>query len=277
MGMDAMSDDYQIEIGVANRSQDCADDGSDYAPRSAAMRFLNHRRMSNFEVENSTRITDMSLVPEEAKSGLTITPTQAVDIANEFFINAGLSDDIAVDSVYYADNNSYYLCCARRVEDAPGTYIEGVSYGDPSDQFAPYWEYECINMLLDDDGIFAFNWRAPVAVTEVVTENAALKTFDEAMEIYEDAVTYTYVAKLQDNDIVRTYDIDLITLSLQRISEQNALGYGLLVPVWNFYGMQQDSYTGDNGETVSVSSTIMTSMLSINAIDGTIIDLSLGY
>ena len=156
---------------------------------------------------------------KQKNHGLTITPEEAVNIANEFLFNAGLSDDIEIDNIYLindslssedrqeleellsdeslpdderqsitaslSDDNedyAYYLCLVRQVNNTPCAYVDGASYGDTSDQYAPYWEYEYINMLVDADGIFEFSWIAPVAVTEIVTENAALKTFDEAME-----------------------------------------------------------------------------------------------
>ena len=315
MGLNATSDDGQLDLYVVNRSGDCADNGSDGASTSATMSFSSVRNSTNFNLENSTRITHMDTIPEEAKNhGLTITPEEAADIANEFLSNAGLSDDIEIDNMYLIndslspedrqelekllsdeslpngerqsitaslsddnENYAYYLCLVRQVNNTPCAYVDGTSYGDTSDQYAPYWEYEYIDMYIDEDGIFDFKWTAPVAVTEIATENAALKTFDEAMEIFKDAVSYTYVAQLQDSDISETFNIDRITLSLQRISEQNSLGYGLMVPVWNFYGTQQDTYTGDNGEVISATSVYMTSMLSINAIDGTIIDIEKGY
>ena len=313
--LSATSDDGQLDLYVANRSGDCADDGSDGAPSSAVMYFSNYRNSAHFNVDDCTLISDMKTIPEESKNhGLTITPEEAVDMANEFLSNAALSDDIGIDSIYLindslssgdredmeevlsdeslsdaerqritallsndGENYAYYLCCIRKVDKTPCAPVIGASYGDTSDQYAPLWEYEEINMYIDEDGIFDFYWIAPVAVTEMVTENAALKTFDEAMEIFKDAVSYTYVAQLEDSDISRAFHIDRITLSLQRISEQNSLGYGLIVPVWNFYGTQQDTYTGDNGEVTSTFNTPGTSMLSINAIDGTIIDIEKGY
>lgn len=57
-----------------------------------------------------------------------------------------------------------------------------------------------------------------------------------------------------------------------RVIEQNAdERQGLLVPVWNFYGTRSCQY-GDEEDTTSKMI-----LLSVNAVDGTIIDISRGY
>lgn len=57
-----------------------------------------------------------------------------------------------------------------------------------------------------------------------------------------------------------------------RVFEQGSAENGLLIPVWNFYGTRQRTFT--DGET---DETIPGIMLSINAVDGSIIDRALGY
>ena len=58
-----------------------------------------------------------------------------------------------------------------------------------------------------------------------------------------------------------------------RIIEPNAADSGLLVPAWDFYGTRTIKYI-DGAENATSSNMIL---LSVNAIDGTIIDLSKGY
>ena len=63
---------------------------------------------------------------------------------------------------------------------------------------------------------------------------------------------------------VQVTDVRLI---YTRISEKDSFDTGLVVPVWNFEGTITDEYGHKNKGTV----------LSINAIDGSVINQELGY
>ena len=71
------------------------------------------------------------------------------------------------------------------------------------------------------------------------------------------------------------YYITDITLSLQRINEEDNVGYGLLVPVWNFWGYRSyvsvydhEWYTDNHFDGWKGAWPILT----INAITGAVID-----
>jgi hypothetical protein len=72
---------------------------------------------------------------------------------------------------------------------------------------------------------------------------------------------------------VYDFEINRVTLSLHRIIEQNSNESGLLVPVWSFYG----KLVTDPDDPVFRSEILGVSFLTINAIDGSIIDLYKGY
>ena len=69
------------------------------------------------------------------------------------------------------------------------------------------------------------------------------------------------------NAVHLQYKIDRVELCLQRIAEPDSLYTGLLVPAWNFYGGHEYMQLDDNSVP----------LLSINAIDGSIIDIAKGY
>ena len=63
---------------------------------------------------------------------------------------------------------------------------------------------------------------------------------------------------------VKVTDVSLV---YTRISEKDSFDTGLIVPVWNFNGTVTDSYGEKKTGTV----------LSVNAIDGSVINQTLGY
>lgn len=89
-------------------------------------------------------------------------------------------------------------------------------------------------------------------------------------------------------DIEIAIEIDEIQLSFMRIREQNATGRtGLYIPTWVFYGHVTDKRTyavssGMGGTYVSYDGGSdyplpKYAVLAINAVDGSMIDISLGY
>ena len=65
-----------------------------------------------------------------------------------------------------------------------------------------------------------------------------------------------------------TIDIDSVKLRYTRISEKDSFDTGLLVPVWDFIGTKTDQYGYEVHDAI---------IMSVNAIDGTVIDKDLGY
>ncbi len=87
-------------------------------------------------------------------------------------------------------------------------------------------------------------------------------------------VKYSCIQTISDNggDSHPNIQISRVRLNLMRIKAKNNATSGLLVPVWDFYGTQ---VFGD-GE-VHVVPLEETIVLTINAIDGSMIDRELGY
>ena len=70
-----------------------------------------------------------------------------------------------------------------------------------------------------------------------------------------------------------------VELSYMRVSIKNRRDEYMLIPVWDFYGLQYDA--SDNGPTPVITPPgrleLVNSIMTINAIDGSIIDRNLGY
>ena len=116
------------------------------------------------------------------------------------------------------------------------------------------WSTEDVVVFVDDDGIVGFDYLVPLEVTDTVVEKSTLKNFDEVKE------------EASDGNV--TIDIDSVKLRYTRISEKDSFDTGLLVPVWDFIGTKTDQYGYEVQNAV---------IMSINAIDGSVIDRSLGY
>ena len=131
------------------------------------------------------------------------------------------------------------------------------------------WSTEDIAIFVDDDGIVGFDYLVPLEVTDTVVEKSTLKNFDEIKDIFEQMVVTMNAVNEEDaryGDV--TIDIDSVKLRYTRISEKDSFDTGLLVPVWDFIGTKTDQYGNEVQDAI---------IMSVNAIDGTVIDRNLGY
>lgn len=131
------------------------------------------------------------------------------------------------------------------------------------------WSTEDIAIFVDDDGIVGFDYLVPLEVTDTVVEKSTLKNFDEIKDIFEQMIVTMNAVNEEDasyGDV--TIDIDSVKLRYTRISEKDSFDTGLLVPVWDFIGTKTDQYGNEVHGAI---------LMSINAIDGSVIDRNLGY
>lgn len=148
------------------------------------------------------------------------------------------------------------------------------------------WGYEYICFTIDRNGIQNISWQYPTVVTGTVVEQAALKPYSEIEAIFQDMIKIEYEAMTNlfyGEKGKMEVNVDDVQLCLVRIREQGGSLSGLLVPAWVFYGHNvgmdaegNQNYDHYNG-SVSIWPKAPIVLMTINAIDGTIIDLAKGY
>lgn len=115
--------------------------------------------------------------------------------------------------------------------------LNTIAGGSTGSRFQISWNYEYICFTVDNNGIASVHWMSPIAVGDVVQENAVLKSFPEIMGVFEKMVRVQYEPMLNtrypDGNI--EINVDDIELCLMRVREPNGDGTtGLLVPAWVF-------------------------------------------
>ena len=138
--------------------------------------------------------------------------------------------------------------------------------------FGAQWFYEELNIEVCSEGIVSVSWVSPHNITETVTEDTNMLSFAEIEDVFHKMYRVTYDAKGGNLE----GEVTRVTLSLRRVMDQSNIGYGLFVPVWDFCGtmiVSEPNYP-ENGSHVWMSDE---PLLTINAIDGTVIDLDKGY
>ena len=179
-----------------------------------------------------------------------------------------------VDNKKADEKYAYVFNLIRTVQGFPVASTFGISQASVEEMgFGKEWDYEYLTIAIDDAGIVNLRWNAPLVVTDTITENANLLPWAEI----EATLLKMLSVKYTPLEGITSYKIELTRarLSLQRVMERDNFTAGLLIPVWNFYGSAVASYA--SGAAYDHAPNDGGPLLSINAIDGSIIDVKLGY
>lgn len=188
------------------------------------------------------------------------------------------------ESKVAAQNYAYQIFLVRSVNG-----IQELVNTDPSltgDDVSVPWGYEYTCFTVDKTGIQNINWQYPTVVTDTVVEQTTLKPYSDIEAIFQDMIKIEYEAMTNlfygENGEMEV-KVDDVQLCLVRVREEGGSISGLLVPAWVFYGHNigidaegNKNYDHYNG-SVSIWPKAPIVLLTINAIDGTIIDLAKGY
>lgn len=183
-------------------------------------------------------------------------------------------------------NVGYAFHYTRKLNQIPITYtvVSGGGKENQSDETVP-WSYETLDIYVTKEGIDEITFQNQYDMGETKAENLELMPFSEIMDIYEKMMIVQNADVLVDQsdsggDVgeplqARNYYVKEIKLGYTRIYDPQSNGRkGLLVPVWDFFGQYEQSYDGD---TMTMVNDVNKSFVTINAVDGTVIDRFIGY
>ena len=229
---------------------------------------------------------------------------------------AYIIDDTAADGIP-GENFAYYFIFNRMIADLPIAKLAGSPTNNPTnqmDEFSIPWYYETLEIYVDNDGIAMVSWQDPIKELETIQANSALLAFSDVTDIFDQMMKTTYepfLTELFEDNITLDIEVSEIELTMLRIREQGgSQTEGLVIPVWNFGGVikgtdAEGTYRYLTGSTMSdfldTSNQIIdpnikqytamdkfyewlddektdtSTLLIVNAIDGSIIDLDKGY
>ena len=164
-------------------------------------------------------------------------------------------------------DTGYQLQYVRSLNGFPIRYtgIKGVNVEEGNEMSV--WPYETIEVCVAKDGVVYFKWTAPTEEPVLGTEDTQLMSFEEISSVFERMimVRHSYAQTINDNggDGHLSININKVRLDLMRVRAKNGNDMGLVIPVWDYYGAE-----GPIEETI---------VLTINAIDGSMVSRELGY
>lgn len=191
----------------------------------------------------------------------------------------------------YTQNWGYEFHYVRKVDGIPMLYTSQENYivdGDDSgEETKPNIRYEMFSVVVSDEGIESLEIINLSKLEAMRVENPAFLSWKEITKKFEDMMLIQYAEMEQgrgNDSYHRYFDIEKIVLSYMRIEEADTEKL-LLIPVWDFLGREwnQDkidrwfSEIDDELHMVNGQMYLPYALMTINAIDGSVIDRERGY
>ena len=142
-----------------------------------------------------------------------------------------------------------------------------------------YWPYEEMMLIYNNDGFRTFEWKNPYTIEDMSGEYVFLLPFSDISNIFEEMLLKKQADSFNNEGDTVDIQVNKVVLSYMRIREKGALE-GTLIPVWDFFGTK--TFRNAAGEVDLVvdrvyDGVLPESLMTINAMDGTIVDRWAGY
>ncbi len=182
------------------------------------------------------------------------------------------------------ENECYVLHYTRQIQNVPITYVTNPA--EYSGEHGKPWDYEFMSFFIDDTGIIAFVWDNPKQVSKIVNDNVAMLPFDIIREYTKQQISIhnAFMDDFSDYYDYTTFKIDRIELGMTIVKKKDTNDEYMAIPVWDFFGNFSWTYSDkaieewkEPNKTYKTITWPGLSELTINAIDGSVIDRSLGY
>ncbi len=216
---------------------------------------------------------------------------KADNIAKEFVNGLGadmsINSTILVNKIEEQNYKCYDVIFTKTYNGIPETYTEQ-DQADIRKEEKTYtcpWFYEKLIVRVDNFGVWFFQWYSPSKIVKSMSDNVTILSFDQVKNIFQDQIGYSNSWIDNDDHIIsRKLFVTEIKLGMMRVSIKDSIDKYMVIPVWDFFGYTVDKYDAqqpggyaldENNEYANIIEAH--SFLTINAIDGSVIDRGVGY
>ena len=228
----------------------------------------------NYRIPETDKYRYYSYTPEELLTNETFL---AIKSETDSFVKEMGLDYMKLNSVQY-DEDLYTLNYVRAYNGLEETMVgwtigEGSIQTDTSESIAmKLWGQEILTIDVQDGEICKIYWVNPSQVSSIESKSVELLSFEEIEEVFIKQMDYLLQASIYSEIYGEDWiiNIERVELGLVKVLEKGTDSYKL-VPAWTFMGREDDpSRLTDNGYCDVC-------YMTINAIDGTVIDRTLMY
>ena len=204
-------------------------------------------------------ITEMGIMGAELKDVNTVNIFKVKSRHNQEDIE---SDEQAFEFIYKKTYNgidvSHFISQMKILQTEEGSKAD-------SEVYSAVLEPEKLSITVDDSGVIFFDWKNPTYSDGLISENVELLDFEKIKEIFSSQIFYHQFYQGSEGSL--DIYIDKIVLSYFIEPVINSNDEYIAIPVWDFINEGSGTYNSGQASTY----------LTINAIDGSVINRDLGY
>lgn len=234
----------------------------------------------NFPMSHSRRGMDARGCTYSRDEALSLAWQAAQALAPELTeVSCGIINMDFSTEAEYDGEEAYLFCFTRNVDGIPVTYtIHEATHtyddenGDPI-HYRINCAYESLRLVVSSDGLIDGRYESPYVIGAPLQTDVQLIDFNQMLEIVESILPLKF-AWLEDSYDSTEVNVDRIVFGYTRVDFKDELYRYKLVPVWDVFGT---SCNYKDGGLVNDHNDDMDSLLTINAMDGTIIDRDFGH
>ena len=221
-------------------------------------------------------------------TGLLGETPERISLGDYAAAGSGLLDNLDIDGYTLnklytesrADAKVHVAIYTREYFGIPVNFVWPDVPAQSDEAYSFFWMPEYIMLRYEPGGALSFEYRSPSVEGEVMNTNVTILPFNKIQNIFRNQAA-NMLKWFEDMESANKREIMVrsVELSYMRVSIKNRRDEYMLIPVWDFYGLQYDA--SDNGPTPVITPPgrleLVNSIMTINAIDGSIIDRNLGY
>ena len=271
-------------------------------PENSVMQFQNGALYQPLHDETVTQAKNLKTTMKEAvgkaKALVTSMEAEGMEIAKAVVGSALPYKDQTWDYKDSLEHQGYIVCFRRAYAGISTTY-------DPEDgaeqaqtngsDYNKRPQIESLTVHIDDTGVTGVKWAGRMAVDSVVSQNSKLMPFKEMAKAFEQNIFVSYAwAEGDEKTLKYTIDIDIVALGYFCSAVKDKPDEYLLIPVWDFNGARttksniekivsefdekdreaaRKQAESEDGKAYRSAY----SMLTLSAIDGSIVNRARGY
>lgn len=256
----------------------------DYATISGET--TDYRSFINFSTGHAYRVTSLL---SKKPNGLQLEEEVAKEQADQLIQDLNIAN-MQLNGEYIAsecigselnnDEQCYVFIYTRNVDGIPFTYAYSHA-GDTTTADALYIApipQETIEIYINDTGIVEFTWSNKYVETDYVSNNVKLLPFEEVRRVFLQQMKMEGHGRNNwygnNGTISDTINVYRSSLGMMVTLDKDNPNTYLAVPVWDFFVTSEKEYTDGK---IEEDDKIDYSILTINAIDGSIINRYFGY
>lgn len=223
-------------------------------------------RVGKMDVEDETIPVTYSNLEDDGSYSVGISRDKAGRQAEEFISRVApeyqLRNAYPAVSYMHEDNEEFvWQFYFTRTIDGTEVFFEDHEI-DMSSISRPPVRYETISVAVSSEGVVGFTWQFPLEKKELISDNVRLMPESQILSI---AKNYFELQEIEG------ISLKTMKLSYARIDKEGDYDSFYYVPVWDYIGEMSGDYMYGWVDFSTYS------FLTINALDGTIIDRTIGY